>query len=103
MTGEVPVPGAAVSEDKRTLTFSVQKSQTPVQVIVSAGLSLIPQPHLLTVNSGSGSGSYEKGTVVAISADEPAAGWRFTGWTVTGDGVIADAGASRTSFTMADR
>ena len=53
----------------------------------------------LTVTSGSGSGDYEEGQVVAISADSPASGKVFSGWTGDTACVAAPAQAS-TDVTM---
>ena len=39
------------------------------------------QTHILTVNSGSGSGSYTAGTPVNVSANPPPAGQQFASWT----------------------
>jgi len=53
----------------------------------------------LLVNGGSGTGEYEPGTVVNITADEPETNWVFTGW--TGDvSHLADSTSSTTSVTI---
>ncbi len=58
-----------------------------------------PQNHTLTVNSGSGDGSYPSGTSVNISADAAPAGQQFAQW--TGDtGGIADIYSTSTTLTM---
>ncbi len=55
--------------------------------------------YTLTVNSGTGGGEYEAGTVVAISANAPAAGKVFDQW--TGDtGPVADVNSATTNVTM---
>ena len=55
----------------------------------------------VTVNGGSGDGSYEAGVTVTIAADAPPQGKQFKVWTVEGNGVIlADAQAASTTFTM---
>ncbi len=57
------------------------------------------QNYTLTVNSGSGDGSYTYGTVVSISAAPPAAGKVFDAW--TGDtGGIANVNSASTNLTM---
>ncbi len=57
------------------------------------------QSYPLTVNSGSGSGSYITGTSVTITADGATAGQVFNGW--TGDvQYLADANANTTTLTM---
>lgn len=48
-------------------------------------------PHALTVNSGTGSGSFAAGSVVNISSDEAAAGQVFNKWIInSGTPVITD-------------
>jgi hypothetical protein len=58
---------------------------------------------VLTVENGSGDGSYAEGTDVAIAADAPPSGQLFDRWT-TDPAVhaanLADAGCSATVFTM---
>jgi hypothetical protein len=57
------------------------------------------QTYFLTVNSGSGSGSYTAGTPVNVSANTPPAGQQFAGW--TGDAsILASASSASTSATM---
>jgi len=56
-------------------------------------------PRLLTVVSGSGSGSYVPGTIVEIAADAPPGGQIFDQW--TGDtGDVDNVLAETTTFTM---
>jgi len=55
--------------------------------------------HLLTINSGTGSGSYPAGHVVCISANEPPPGKMFFAW--AGDtSPLADVSAASTTLTM---
>lgn len=55
--------------------------------------------YALTVNSGSGDGSYEAGTVVNITADAPPSGQQFDVW--TGDtAYVASVESASTSVTM---
>ena len=55
----------------------------------------------LTVNSGSGGGTYHNGDEVVISANSPKKGYYFDCWTITGgSGEIADDTSSETTFTM---
>ena len=61
-----------------------------------------PAAHVLTVNNGSGSGSYEEGDVVTVSADAPPAGKRFDIW--DGDWPILSSRLSATTTaTMLNR
>ncbi len=53
----------------------------------------------LTVNSGSGDGSYSEGAVVNISADTPPSGQIFDQWTGS-TGAIADVNSPNTTVTM---
>ena len=53
----------------------------------------------LTVENGSGSGSYEAGQSVDITANAPAEGMVFDHWMTTA-GSVADASSAETTFTM---
>jgi uncharacterized repeat protein (TIGR02543 family) len=69
---------------------------------VTATYKNLPPPatYTLSVNNGTGSGQYEAGTSVSISADPPATGKVFDKWTGGNGGTFADANSSSTSFTM---
>ncbi|OUO46281.1 hypothetical protein B5F79_07695 [Olsenella sp. An285] len=56
----------------------------------------------LTVEDGSGAGSYVAGTSVSVVASAPVSDKHFAGWTVDpeGMGVMENANASSTTFTM---
>ncbi|MBI3858134.1 MAG: hypothetical protein HY293_20830, partial [Planctomycetes bacterium] len=56
-----------------------------------------PTLYTLTVNSGTGDGSYASGTAVTITANAPAAGMLFDQWT---GATVANATASTTTLTM---
>ena len=60
--------------------------------------------HTLTVNYGDGSGSYEEGSWVTVTAaDRSQEGYEFSGWSVDSANVsLADASAEETAFTMPD-
>ena len=98
--GDTVLETSSLSEDRTTLTFTAEKGVDPEMVFVTA--SLDAGAYTLTVNSGSGSGTYSLGEQVPIAANAPDAGWRFTRWTVSGNGVIADETAAQTTFTIAD-
>ena len=51
----------------------------------------------LTVNNGTGGGVYVEGASVTITADEPATGKRFSGWTIVG---ISGLDTTQTSLTF---
>lgn len=53
----------------------------------------------LTVDGGTGSGTYLQGSVVQVRANPPAYGFRFAGWTGNTDG-LADVTAALTTFTV---
>lgn len=61
-----------------------------------------PAPkYSVTVVSGTGSGEYEEGALVSITANSPAVGYQFKEWTVTqGTVSIVNTTAQTTSFTM---
>lgn len=54
----------------------------------------------LTVNNGSGDGSYTEATTAEITADSPAAGFHFVNWTTADGGSFADANSPKTTYTM---
>ncbi len=57
--------------------------------------------HRVTVVGGSGSGTYATGATVVISANEPAAGMKFTQWTTESSGVTFNQmTATSTMFVM---
>jgi hypothetical protein len=58
------------------------------------------QFYTLTVANGSGSGSYEAGQAVNISANPAPSGQVFEKWVSSGGGAFANAAATSTTFTM---
>jgi len=59
--------------------------------------------HTLMVRNGSGSGSYATGTQIIISANNPAYGQVFSGWTVSpSDTVVTDTKLSTVVVSMPD-
>ena len=67
---------------------------------VSVKFEQIPT-YLVTVNSGTGGGSYAEGATVTITADADPTGQRFKEWTVNSGGVtLANPQAQSTTFTM---
>ena len=97
--GDADADNLKVSDDRTTLTFTTGEEEGTVTVTVAASLS---KTYKLTVNAGSGSGSYKAGSAVTITADAPQTGWRFTKWTVSGNGTIGSETESTTTFTMAE-
>ncbi|MCH5258281.1 MAG: leucine-rich repeat protein [Lachnospiraceae bacterium] len=57
--------------------------------------------YTVTVENGSGSGSYDVGATVVITANDPAPGMQFQKWTTESNGVaLASVSMSATTFTM---
>ncbi len=56
--------------------------------------------YALSVANGTGDGSYEAGTEIAVVADTPPAEQIFVNWTTAHGGTIANANASSTTYTM---
>ena len=56
----------------------------------------------LTVQNGTGSGTFSVGKITSIKATSPGADYEFKGWTiVSGKGYITDPSAESTTFTVA--
>jgi hypothetical protein len=63
--------------------------------------AVAPPAYALTVNSGTGSGTYTNGAVVPIAANTPPAGQVFDYWVVnSGSPAIANTNAASTTLTM---
>ena len=73
-----------------------------VNVTVKAIFEEIPvTKYALTVTNGGGSGTYEAGSTVTITAEAPAQGKVFDKWIITsGGGTLADASSATTTYTM---
>lgn len=86
--GSYALTAVATDDDNASTTSSV------INITVAG-----PPTYTLTVNNGSGDGDYEEGEIVEITADAPAAGQYFSGW--TGDvSALVDQNASTTNVTM---
>ena len=83
--------GVTITDNRFTMPTS--------DVVVKAIFEEIPAPAFtVTVNNGTGTGSYPPGATVTITADEAADGWVFDKW-VSDDGVaFADASEATTTF-----
>jgi uncharacterized repeat protein (TIGR02543 family) len=55
--------------------------------------------YALTVNSGTGGGTYAPGTAVTVTANAPASGYQFAGWTGS-TSLLSNAAAPTTTFNM---
>ncbi len=56
--------------------------------------------YTVTAINGTGGGEYEEGETVTITANAPATGKKFAGWTSEDGVTFADAAAMETTFTM---
>jgi LPXTG-motif cell wall-anchored protein len=89
--------GTFLDENESTTTFIMPAGAATVTATYR---DAPPATYVLTVNNGTGSGSYEVGTTVTIVADAAPASKVFDKWTATGGGSFADAGSATTTFTM---
>ena len=71
----------------------------PYSIPVTVTFAAAPPTYTLTVNSGTGSGSYTAGTAVNISANAPPSGQIFDQWTGNTSG-IANVNSASTTYTM---
>ena len=96
----IPVTGT-VSEVR--LQFSSNSGSTGAQI---AEFQVFGSPasgtvtYALTVNGGSGGGSYSAGTAVNITANAPPAGQVFSGWTGAAASSFGNVNSASTTFTM---
>lgn len=58
-----------------------------------------PASYALTVTGGAGSGNYAAGAAVTVTANTPASGYQFSGWTGA-TSVLANPGSATTTLTM---
>lgn len=73
----------------------------PFSAYILVATDGLPPTYALTVNSGSGDGSYAQGANVAITADAPTAGQVFDRWTInSGSPNIASSTSATTQLTM---
>jgi len=87
--------------DDITLNEEKQGDIDQATATLLAAIDALPAIYALVVNGGTGSGSYEEGLAVAISAITPA-GKAFVSWTVTGGGrvVPGEPNDANTTFIM---
>ncbi|WP_420401694.1 BspA family leucine-rich repeat surface protein [Flagellimonas sp.] len=117
LDGGTPVEFGFVSDDIEPQTFTVDNlTGSTLQIVVESEVSGSPEnyyidnvvvlgeptsgsSYTLTVNSGSGDGTYEAGEVVNIVADAAPSGQQFEAW--TGDiGAVSDINSATTTLTM---
>lgn len=66
-----------------------------------AGTAETIHEQYVSVENGSGTGNYTEGSTVTITADAPASGMMFTGWTIElGTITLTDSTKAETTFTM---
>jgi lysophospholipase L1-like esterase len=81
-------------------SFSTTTLTVPAaSVSISATYATTTSTYALTVNGGSGAGTYAPGTSVTITAAAPASGQIFTGWTGS-TSALANAAAPTTTLFM---
>ena len=82
-------------------TFKMIDGKVEIEAVYT---EKIPDPiyNTVTVNDGSGSGEYEAGTMVTVSAsDRSAEGLEFVGWSIDSENVtLTDLLSAETSFVM---
>lgn len=101
-TGLLTATGVPANQSV-TVTASYTGNGTTVTGTLDLTILDLPNTtYPLTVDSGSGSGSYSAGSLVTVTATPPG-GLRLVSWTVdppTYQGNLADAAAASTAFTM---
>ena len=74
-----------------------------VQTASKSSVTVSQTLYEVTVVSGSGSGSYESGAVIDITANAAPSGKVFDKWTSSGGGSFGDAASASTTFTVPAR
>ncbi len=93
--------GVSLSDaNSNTTTFDIGTSD----VEAKANFEAIPvETYSVTVNYGTGDGTYHEGDTVTITADEPSSQKLFDEWTSEDGVTFADATAATTTFVMPAR
>ncbi len=105
-SGAISVTGTAGESISTTIKAIAVKAGMQTSSVVSATYVIeIPAPtpstYAVTVNNGTGDGSYATGATVTITADAAPSGQEFDKWTVVSGGVtLASATSAETTFTM---
>jgi len=94
------VGDTAYLDDPAAATTDVTMPAQDVEV--TATYTNDANQYALTINSGSGSGTYGAAVSVAISADPAPTGWRFDEWWGIFTSQVDDIFSASTNFTMTD-
>ncbi|MDR2132110.1 MAG: hypothetical protein LBP30_02060 [Clostridiales Family XIII bacterium] len=91
---EISSPGDVMAEPKHESNESGTSSDMATMIIPT------PDTYVLTVENGTGSGKYEEGAVIQITASVPE-GRKFERWeSVLGDGSFVNEKSERTTYVM---
>ena len=89
------------SKNSSSTSVTSTSSSSDSTSSTSSGSNSTGVKYTVTVENGSGSGSYEVGSTVVIAANEPAPGMVFQKWTTESDNVtLASVSMTATTFTM---
>ena len=86
-----------------TYTYTLRLTANDGWASVSDDVVITNTPlptYALTVTGGTGDGDYVSGASATITADAPAADYRFANWTTSDGGSFADVNASSTTYSM---
>ncbi len=102
-TGAIPVtgvPGESVTATIQAIAVKDGMQDSEVAAFTYT-INLPALKYAVTVQNGTGSGEYEQGQTVTITADAPEEGKQFKGWKVEkGAVILGDSNAATTTFTM---
>ena len=86
---------------QRTAIVAVSAYELILQTVsVTQDAAAPPPTYALTVINGSGSGSYEEGSLVPVTADAAPSEKEFDHWTTDNGGSFSDENATSTNFIM---
>jgi uncharacterized repeat protein (TIGR02543 family) len=94
-TGWTGTTGALANASFSTTTVTVPASA----VTITANSATTTASYALTVSTGTGGGTYAPGTAITVTANAPAAGYQFAGWTGS-TASLSNASAPSTTFNM---
>ena len=99
----ISCPKAQAIQRQTGLSAYRRSGDYTVGNIIDANLQIgssQPTTYTLTVNQGSGSGTYTAGEIVSITADQPADGFVFDKWVASDTTNINEITSSTTNITM---